>query len=221
MRCCLVLTLILAVCRPCAAAPETRTDRNDPEAVLLLEEAARHSANMTTLSADFRQEKKLGILAQPLISQGFLCVTRDGQSPSASSVHKERVLWAYTSPAPSGFLYENGQGAFWEKTPANKHATGSREAAAITALVRHILAWIQVDVHMLRQTYRLERPEKDRPVLLLHPRRQSFFTKVEAEFAPDLAGMSRLTFFEANGDTARILFTDTRINQALPERCAR
>jgi len=216
MRCCLVLTLLLALCSPCAAAPET--GGHDPQALLLLEEAAQRSANMTTLSADFRQEKKLGILAQPLTSQGFLCVTRDGQSPPAS---KERVLWAYTSPAPSGFLYENGQGFFWENNPANIQTTGSREAAAITALVRHILAWIQVDVHMLRQTYRLERPEKDRPVLLLHPRRQSFFTKVEAEFAPDLAGMSRLTFFEANGDTTRILFTDTRINQALPERCAR
>ena len=218
MRCCLMLTLILTMCNPCAAALETHADRNDPEAVVLLEEAARRSANMATLSADFRQEKKLGILAQPLTSQGFLCVARDGQSPSAQ---KERVLWAYTSPAPSGFLYENGQGALWEKDPANIRATGSREAAMITALVRHILAWIQIDAHTLQQAYRLERPEKNMPVLLLYPRRQSFFTKLEAVFAPALDGMRQLTFFEANGDTVCILFTDTHINQPLPERCAR
>jgi hypothetical protein len=195
---------------PCAAAPETTADRHDPEAVLLLEDAARHSAKIATLSADFRQEKKLGILAQPLASQGFICVTRDP---------KERLLWAYTSPAPSGFLYENGQGALWEKTPANIRAAGSREAGAITALVRQILAWIQIDAHMLQQAYRLERPEKDKPVLLLSPRRQAFFVRLEAEFAPALDSMRRLTFFETNGDTVHILFSNTQINQPLPERC--
>jgi hypothetical protein len=59
------------------------------------------------------------------------------------------------------------------------------------------------------------------PVLLLYPRQQSFFTRLEVLFSPLLDSVRQLTFFEANGDTVRILFTDTQINQALPERCAR
>lgn len=214
MRCYLVLVMILAMCRPCAAALEANADRHDPAAVLMLEEAARHSANITTLSANFRQEKKLSILAQPLTSQGYMCVTR------ASAAHGERLLWAYTSPAPSGFVYANGQGALWETHPADKRATGPQEAGVITAIVKHILAWIQIDPKVLRQTYRLERPTKDMPVLLLYPHRQSFFAKLEVLFAPALDSVRQLTFFEANGDMVRILFTDTQINQPLPERCA-
>jgi hypothetical protein len=221
MRCCPALAIVLAMCLPCLAALETQAERHDPEAVLLLEEAARCSANIATLSAGFRQEKKLSILAQPLVSQGYMCVTRNGQSPSASFTHKERLLWAYTSPAPSGFIYEDGQGALWETSPANTRPAGSREAGVITALVRHILASIQIDAKMLQQAYRLERPEKDAPVLLLHPRQQSFFAGLEVVFAPALDSVRQLTFFEANGDTVRIMFTDTHINQPLPERCAR
>ena len=223
MRYCPALVIMLAMCLTCIVALEAKAERHDPEAVLLLEEAARRSANIATLSAGFRQEKKLSILAQPLVSQGYMCVTRNGQSPSASlnPTHKERLLWAYTSPAPSGFIYENGQGSLWETSPANTRPAGSQEAGVITALVRHILAWIKIDAKMLQQAYRLERPEKDAPVLLLHPRQQSFFARLEVVFASSFDSVRQLTFFESNGDTVRIMFTETQINQPLPERCNR
>ena len=214
MRCCLVLILMLAMCRPCAAALEENDAPHDPAAVLLLEEAARHSANIATLSARFRQEKKLSILMQPLTSQGYLCVTRSISAPDA------RLLWAYTSPAPSGFIYENGQGALWETNPAGARPAAPQEAQVITAIVRHILAWIQIDASVLQQTYRLARPEKNLPILVLYPRQQSFFASLEVEFTPLLDSVRQLTFFEANGDTVRIMFTDIQVNQSLPERCS-
>jgi len=204
----LALLMTLISCRPGAAAPESDGGRQDPQAVKLLEEAARRNAHIATLSADFRQEKQLGILTRPLISQGYMCVTKD------------RVLWAYTDPAPAGFLYENGQGRLWDTSPAAKRPASAQEAGAITALVKQILAWIQIDAKALQQTYRLERPDPDTPALLLFPLRPAFFSKVETLFTPDLGSLRRLTFFEANGDVTRILFADTRINQPLPERCA-
>ena len=208
----IALAMCLA-CTPAAAAVAADAGPQDREAVLLLEEAARRSADIATLSAGFRQEKKLSILKQPLASQGYLCVAR---SPGRG----ERLLWAYTSPAPSGFVYEDGQGALGETSPADKRPAGAREAGLIAAIVGHIMAWIRIDAAGLQQAYRLERPEKDRPVLLLYPRRQSFFVKLEAVFAPALDSVRQLTFFEAGGDTVRIVFTDARINQPLPERCA-
>ena len=213
MRFCAALTIMLAMCHLCFAAIEANADQPDPEAVLLLKEAARHSVDIATLSARFKQEKRLSILTQPLTSQGYMCVAR----PPA--VQRERLLWAYTSPTSSGFVYENGQGALWETNPANKHPTGTQEASVITSIVKHILAWIQIDSEVLRQTYRIERPEKDMPVLLLYPRQQTFFVKMEVVFAPSLDSVSQLTFFEDNGDTVRIMFTDEQINQPLPEYC--
>ncbi|MCL1985621.1 MAG: outer membrane lipoprotein carrier protein LolA [Betaproteobacteria bacterium] len=222
---CLLLVIILAMCPSCLGVSGARAEEHDPQALLLLQEAARHSANIATLSADFQQEKKLGILAQPLTSQGYMCVTRvadpsGGQaSPAPSSAHRERLLWAYTSPAPSGFVYENGQGALWEAQPSNKRTAGPQEARVITAIVRHILDWVRIDAEALQQAYRLERPDKELPVLLLYPRRQSFFTRLEAVFAPALDSVRQLTFFEPNGDTVSIMFTDTQINRPLPARC--
>ena len=214
MRVCLALTIILAICPPCVAVSEVNAQEHDPEAIFLLEEAARRSANIATLSARFQQEKKLSILTQPMISQGYMCVARPRPAQN------ERLLWAYTTPAPSGFIYENGRGALWETSPADKRPAGSQEDGVITAIVRHILAWIQIDSEALQQTYRLKRPEKDLPVLLLYPKQQSFFIKLEVEFAPSLDRVRQLTFSEANNDTMRIMFTDIQINQPLPERCA-
>ncbi|MDR0466670.1 MAG: outer membrane lipoprotein carrier protein LolA [Deltaproteobacteria bacterium] len=212
-RFCSTLLVPFALCLLCALAHAAQ--ESDPAAALL-EEAARHSAKTATLNADFRQEKKLGVLTQPLTSQGYLCATRGQSSPAG-----QRLLWAYVSPAPSGFLYENGQGALWEKHPAEKRPSNAQEARVVTAIVEHILAWIRIDAKVLQESYRIERPDKDKPILLLYPRRQSFFIRLEAEFAPKLDSVRQLTFFEANGDTVRILFTDIQINQPLPERCSR
>ena len=214
MRFCLGLLILLAICRPCAAAYAAQADQHDPEALLLLEEAARRSAKITTLSADFQQKKTMSILAQPLTSEGYICVAR------ASAAHQERLLWAYASPAPSGFVYENGQGSLWETHPADRRPATSHEAGVITAVVSHILAWIRIDSEVLRQTYRLERPDTDMPGLLLYPRRQSFFTKLEVLFVPSLDSVRQLTFFEDGGDTVRIIFTGTHINRPLPARCS-
>ena len=212
----ITLTIMLAVCSFSLIASNTnaKADPPDQAAMLLLEEVAQHSANIVTLHAIFQQEKKLNILAQALTSQGYICVTR---TPAGQG---ERLQWVYTNPVPSGFTYENGEGALWNASLADTQPTTSQEARGIAAIAKHILAWIRADAKELLQAYHLERPEKSLPILLLYPRQHTFFTKLEAVFTPSLNSLSQLTFFEDNGDTIRILFTETKINQALPEICS-
>ena len=57
-------------------------------------------------------------------------------------------------------------------------------------------------------------------MLQLYPLRQSFFAKLEVAFAEDLKSLRQLTFTERNGDTVRIIFKQTRVNEALPAPCA-
>jgi len=88
-----------------------------------------------------------GARATVELQEGNPFLLPDGLLESAA--HPE--LMAYTSPAPSGFIYENGQGAPWETNPANKRSTGNQEARVMTSLVKHILAWIQIDPQVLQQ----------------------------------------------------------------------
>ncbi|WP_298997461.1 outer membrane lipoprotein carrier protein LolA [uncultured Desulfovibrio sp.] len=196
----------------------------------LLDAAAKQSAGITSLSADFVQEKSMAVLARPMTSQGYFCLRRAAQAANAQARATSKddngfetadsLLWAYTRPLASGFIYKNGRGALWEGSPEATRPANERESTVITAIIRNILDWISIDPAALRATYRLERPQADKPMLLLYPLRQSFFARLEVTFADDLKSVRQLTFAERNGDTVRIAFNQTRVNEALPAPCA-
>lgn len=196
----------------------------------LLDAAAKQSAGIASLSADFVQEKSMAVLARPMTSQGYFCLRRgshegNAQGRAASKDDNgfetaDSLLWAYTRPLASGFIYKNGKGALWEGSPEATRPANERESTVITAIIRNILDWISIDPAALRATYRLERPQADKPMLLLYPLRQSFFARLEVTFADDLKSVRQLTFAERNGDTVRIAFNQTRVNEALPAPCA-
>lgn len=214
------------------ALPTSAVAQEQPlaSAEALLDAAARQSAGIASLNAEFVQEKSMAVLARPMTSQGYFCLRRGVQ---ASSVQEratskdangfqpdDSLLWAYTRPLASGFIYKNGKGALWEGSPEATRPANERESTVITAIIRNILDWISIDPAALRATYRLERPQADKPMLLLCPLRQSFFAKLEVTFAEDLKSLRQLTFTERNGDTVRIIFKQTRVNEALPAPCA-
>jgi|GEM_PF-1269642 Outer membrane lipoprotein carrier protein LolA. len=214
------------------ALPTSAVAQGQPfaSAEALLGAAARQSAGIASLSADFVQEKSMTVLARPMTSQGYFCLRRGVQ---ASSVQEratskdangfqpaDSLLWAYTRPLASGFVYKNGKGALWEGSPEATRPANERESTVITAIIRNILDWISIDPAALRATYRLERPQADKPMLQLYPLRQSFFAKLEVTFAEDLKSVRQLTFTERNGDSVRIAFRQTRVNEALPAPCA-
>ena len=196
----------------------------------LLDAAAKQSAGIASLSADFVQEKSMAVLARPMTSQGYFCLRRGANAANAPARAASRddkgfetadsLLWAYTRPLASGFIYKNGKGALWEGSPEATRPANERESTVITAIIRNVLDWISIDPAALRATYRLERPQADKPMLLLYPLRQSFFASLEVTFSDDLRSVRQLTFAERNGDTVRIAFKQTRVNEALPTPCA-
>ena len=195
----------------------------------LLEAAARQSAGIMSLSADFMQEKSMAVLARPMTSQGYFCLRRGSLAASAQTrgtkdhngfESTDSLLWAYTRPLASGFIYKDGRGALWEGKPEATRPANDREAMVITAIIKNILDWISIDPVALRATYKLERPQADKPMLLLHPLRQSFFARLEVTFADDLKSVRQLTFTERNGDAVRIVFSRTSVNEPLPAPCA-
>lgn len=218
--------MALGVLPVCSAQAQGQTPEN---AEALLDAAASQSANIGSLSADFVQEKSMAVLARPMTSQGYFCLRRASmaagdQTRGAKNGNgfesADSLLWAYTRPLASGFIYKDGQGALWDNSPESTRPANERESTVITAIIRNILDWISIDPAALRATYRLERPQADAPRLLLYPLRQSFFARLEVTFADDLKSVRRLAFTERNGDAVSIVFSNTLINAALPAPCA-
>lgn len=209
--CCL---LAVSLGQPHADALAKSTDA----AYALLADVARTTAETRTLYAHFKQEKKLSILDAPLTSSGHLCLERNTTGHAVN----ERVIWAYETPAPSGFAYENGQGFLWTGDGGDKRLAQGVKATAIKAVTEHILAWVRVRPDALDLLYRMERlPDQEGcPALRLIPRLQnSFFAALEATFAPDLRTVRGLRFEESSGDSVRLRFSDVRVNAELPPVC--
>ena len=204
-------------------------EQQPASAEALLDAAARQSAGIGSLSADFVQEKSMAMLARPMTSQGYFCLLRGSRTANDRArgtkddngfESSDSLLWAYTRPLASGFIYKDGRGALWDGSPESTRPANEREATVITAIIRNILDWINIDPAALRASYRLERPQADKPVLLLYPLRQSFFARLEVTFADDLKSLRQLTFTERNGDAVRIVFSHTRVNESLSAPCA-
>ena len=232
MRASLGLLLLAGLFMALTVLPSYAFAQEQPlaSAEALLDAAARQSAGIASLSADFVQEKSMAVLARPMTSQGYFCLRRGAHAGNAQARAASKddngfqpadsLLWAYTRPLASGFIYKNGRGALWEGSPEATRPANERESTVITAIIRNILDWISIDPAALRATYRLERPQADKTMLQLYPLRQSFFAKLEVTFADDLKSVSQLSFTERNGDTVRIVFKQTRVNEPMPAPCA-
>ena len=152
------------------ALPTSAVAQGQPfaSAEALLDAAAKQSAGIASLSADFVQEKSMTVLARPMTSQGYFCLRRGAHAGNAQARAASKddngfqpadsLLWAYTRPLASGFIYKNGKGALWEGSPEATRPANERESTVITAIIRNVLDWISIDPAALRATSRLERP---------------------------------------------------------------
>lgn len=208
---------VLLVALP-AAAKEGNASQADAAALALLEQVASHSQVTTTLSSPFVQERHSPLLAEPLVSEGQLCLSRRKVVATNASDDGMDVLWAYTRPAAPGFLLRQGLGSMVQGD-GTLRPLNQREQTATAAIARLMALWLQPDARRIQSQYTIARPHPEAPTLVLTPRRPQFFTRLEATFAADGSALLNLLLEEKNGATLRLTFTDTRINEPLPGPC--
>lgn len=238
VRALLTALCLLVGCGLAQAAVQTPPHMSDAQArtgdaAILLREAAQRSRGLRQLVAEFTQEKKLSILAQPLASSGYMCMKRNADAPAADggdgASGADQVLWVYEKPTPSGFMQEGGTAWLWTGEQARRRRAQGAEAAALKAITTQIMAWVRIQPEELERLYSMERlpdtPDAagSAPVLRLVPRQfGAFFAALEVTLAPDLRTMRQLRFEERNGDTTLLRFADVLTSEQdipLPPRC--
>ncbi len=188
----------------------------------ILHTMAQRTAKVHSLYTLFEQEKKLAILAQPLRSQGYLCLQKKSQQKeSVPNDLTERLVWAYTAPQASGFATIQGKNYQWNGSLQELRAATGPEAMVLKTVSEHIQAWVQVQPDVLQKLYTVQSRKQDGKLfLLLEPKqKQNFFVRLEAELRPHLDGVQSLTFWENTGDSMRIHFADPVYNAPLPASC--
>ncbi len=209
---------ILAAVAFCALCPVLSPAPAHADVNSLLQTLAERTAPLQTLYTTFKQEKKITVLTQPLLSQGYMCMQK------AHKAQQERLIWAYTAPQSSGFAAVAGKNFHWngplQAGQSPKLAQGP-EAMALKTVSEHIRAWVQVDPEQIMSLYTVQSVvEEGAHTLILQPKqKQNFFERLKVKLFSSLDGVQELIFIEKNGDSMRISFTDPQRNTPLPAAC--
>lgn len=177
----------------------------------LLQRFREQNAGLHTLQAEFTQEKQLALLAETLVSSGRLCVSQSADS--------QRLLWEYTAPEVSGFVYDGVGATVWMRRRSAARTAGSTETQALAAMSAHVLTWVRADpdtlagqYHLsflaLEQTPNAEGVAETLPAgVRLVPRKENpFFSAIEVRFSPTLESLHSLRLAEPAGDTMLLRF---------------
>lgn len=187
------------------------------DAAILLRTFRDNTAGTQTLTAQFRQQKTMALMAETLEAQGRMCVR---QSPQGVA-----LLWEYTSPSVSGFVYEeNGVLWLWMRERAAIRPASDGESGLLRAMSDQIISWLRIDPESLARQYHLELLPAESAALpqgvgLTPKRGNAFFSRLEVRFDPAVTRLHSLRLVEKEGDATLLVFSEEARNAPLPDFC--
>lgn len=164
------------------------------------------SAALHSVQADFVQEKELGILAHPLVSQGFLAF----QAPAS-------LRWEYRSPLVSLLLMHGGTVKRYAERDGKLVEEPRAGLDAMQVVLSEISAWLSgrfTDNAM----FSVSEPAAGRVVLT--PKEEgmrALISSIELLFADRRGVLRQVTIFEGPDSRTRLTFSNQVLNRTLPD----
>jgi len=199
----LVLLLMLLTWIAPALAEE------DPGLTLdrILAELERSAAGIETLASDFVHEKHLEMFQETLVSRGRFYFARP-----------DRLRWEMTEPVASGFLLNGDSGQRWHERAGAAVPFDIAREPGMQLIAEQLLAWARVDIVWLVQQYRMTLLSEEPVSLKLVPLQagaEQFLDYLQISFDAQRRHVETVEVHEPGGDTTRISFVGTELNQPL------
>jgi len=189
-----VSAVLLAAAPACAGAADSWQE---------IKAAARQ---ITSIHADFVQEKHMPILARPLVSAGTL----DYRAP-------DDLRWEYRAPIRSILLMHNGRVRRYFQVDGRLTEDAGLNAQAFNVVVQQITQWLNGDFDRNPAFKARLAPG---PRIILEPRDEAFaamIRRIEVELS-DRPGIIRsVTIFEPGDATTRLEFRNIVANPAIAD----
>jgi outer membrane lipoprotein-sorting protein len=207
------------LCLPLLAAPAAAQPRPGPpaarRAAITLDAVLARFRALTGLSARFREEKRIALLAAPLVSEGTLDYAPPG-----------RMVRRTTSPAPSVALIDGARLRFRDE--GGEQTLDMAAMPVVRQFVDSFLAVVAGDRAALERAYAIDFRAPDpaateRWSLTLTPRAPAL-QRVFREIALEGEGVAlrSLTLRETNGDASVTTFSDVNTARVFaPDEAAR
>ncbi|MBO4335599.1 MAG: outer membrane lipoprotein carrier protein LolA [Desulfovibrio sp.] len=192
------------------------------DAVEFLQKLSEQNREIHTMSASFTQVKRVAVLNRSLSSQGFFCLRKAEEQEAAAEKSQPRsdaLLFSYTKPIATGFIFRDGHGNLWQGNPRKTFIARIPGQSVVVAVAEHIFDCLRVQPVTLLANYTVSLLDRNGSALRLIPHRQTYFARIDAFFNRDDGSLRKMQLIEANGDSVDITFQGVHVNDILPERC--
>ncbi len=165
---------------------------------------------VSTISSDFIQEKQLALFRNPLHIRGRLFLSDDGS-----------FAWETHSPMRHKMVVHDGRIRQWDEDTRRIHTISMRDNPVAATIHTQMSAWFSGQFSALAETYEVALVSEDPVSLLFTPRDgtppASYVKEVQIWLRPDGQYLDQVKIEEPSGDTTVIKFTNTILNQPLPD----
>ena len=166
----------------------------------------QNSGNITSITADFTQEKHLKILARPLISQGIFVF----QAPDS-------LRWEYTTPVKSLLLMHKGRMRKFVQQNNKLVESQTPGMDAMVVVSREISQWLAGNFAD-NPTFDAElQPGR---MIILTPKNKGLaqlISKIELQLAETPGLMESVSIFEGKDSFTKLVFSHAVLNTKIPE----
>jgi outer membrane lipoprotein-sorting protein len=172
----------------------------------LFAEIAKVRASLKSTTADFVQERSIGLLATAVKSDGEMILLRP-----------DRLRWALKPP--DAVTYWIGPDGFAYATPNGSASVGKQNAGRFAPVLGDMLVLFGGDLDKLRARYDISVTSRSPDVALhLVPKTEEVkhsVSSLDLVLGPELWTMKRVTMAEANGDKSVITFSNVKRDVAV------
>lgn len=200
-------SLIIVVAAELAAiAPGAEPDGLDA----VLNRLERNVAAIRTVDTEFVQEKSLAVLKQKLVLHGRACIRKP-----------EHFAWHVTQPTKFSMSIIGTRLRQWDAETGRTQKINLEKNVAFQAAAVQMRRWLSGDYAALRSNYTVEllstNPVALRFVPMAGDAAEKFIASVTVSFRQDERYIDSLEIAEPGGDTTRLRFVNTVLNEELPD----
>ena len=195
---CTIVCLLLATAAPLRAA--------DPQNEILAR-LARNAAGIETVQGRVRQEKRLEMFQDTVVSRGRFAYHRPDQ-----------LRWELTDPVVTGFVITGPSGRRWHGLTGKTEPFVLESDPMMRVVASQILASVRADFSPLQKEYRISVSSESPVTLLLEPLIPNpFVDRVTVTFSKGAEHVASVVVHEKGGDQTTFSFTDIEVNRPLPD----
>ena len=173
------------------------------------EEIKKGAGNISSVQAEFIQEKHMKILSKPLISKGTFFY----QAP-------ESLRWEYLSPIQSILLMHKGNTKRYIKTGKDYVEDSGANLQAMQIVLQEITQWLNGNFDSNPEFEASLESDADGSKIVLMPRKKAFASiiqKIELILAAQPGVIDTVMIYESKDSYTKLIFINSLLNKTINE----